>query len=142
MERFRLSLRVDTEYYCQTLPNRTRKKGSSISLEKAFDNILLRAVDDALTSLGDSAKQSIYFHLEDKFNIKKKNIPNRLGDFEAGLERIFGMGARFLEIMIMKNLYSEIEEPLEWQEGREVVFIDYVEAARLSFKKKGVREAT
>ncbi len=110
-------------------------------MEKAFDNILLRAVDDALTSLGDSAKQSIYFHLEDKFNIKKKNIPNRLEDFEAGLERIFGMGARFLEIMIMKNLYSEIEEPLEWQEGREVVFIDYVEAARLSFKKRGVRAA-
>lgn len=105
-------------------------------LSKTFDRILLGAVDDALTLLGDSAKQSIYFHLEDKFGIKKNEIPHRLEDFEAGLEKIFGIGAGFLEIMIMKNLYSKIEQPLEWDESKEVVFVDYVAAAKQSFLLK------
>jgi hypothetical protein len=34
---------------------------------KTFDEILLEAVDEALSSLGESARESIYFHLKDKF---------------------------------------------------------------------------
>ena len=81
---------------------------------KSFEEILLEAVDEALASLGDSAKQSIYYHLE----------------------KIFGIGARFLEILIMKKLYDRIGKPLEWNERKEFVFVNYVEAARQSFKKR------
>jgi len=96
---------------------------------------LLEAVDDALASLGDSARQAIYFHLEDKFKITKNDIPRRLQDFADGLEKIFGLGARFIEILIMKNLYEKIGQPLEWNESRELVFAEYVAAARQSFSK-------
>jgi hypothetical protein len=97
---------------------------------------LLEAVDDALASLGDSARQSIYFHLEDKFKITRNDIPRRLQDFADGLEKIFGLGARFIEILIMKNLYEKIGQPLEWNESRELVFAEYVAAARQSFSKR------
>lgn len=102
---------------------------------KSFEEILLEAVDEALASLGESAKQSIYYHLEEKFRIPRKDIPNRIEDFAEGLEKIFGIGARFLEIMIMKKLYDRIEKPLEWDESKEFAFVSYVEAARRSFKK-------
>jgi len=104
--------------------------------KKAFEKLLLEAVDDALASLGDSARQAIYFHLEDKFKIAKNDIPRRLQDFVDGLEKIFGLGARFIEILIMKNLYEKIGQPLEWNQNRELVFVEYVAVARQSFSKR------
>ncbi|MEM3706110.1 MAG: hypothetical protein QXX59_09440 [Candidatus Bathyarchaeia archaeon] len=106
---------------------------------KSFEGILLEAIDEALASLGESAKQSIYFHLEEKFKISREEIPKRIGDFAEGLEKIFGIGARFLEILIMKKLYDRIGKPLEWEERKEFVFVNYVEAARESFNKGKVR---
>lgn len=106
---------------------------------KTFDELLLEAVDEALSSLGDSAKQSIYFHLQDKFKISREDIPKRIKEFAEGLEKIFGIGARFLEIMIMKRLYAHIGKPLEWNENEEFVFVNYVEAARRSFQKVKVK---
>ncbi|MEM0057697.1 MAG: hypothetical protein QXG58_07330 [Candidatus Bathyarchaeia archaeon] len=107
--------------------------------KKTFDNLLLEAIDEALSSLGESARQAIYFHLEDKFKISREEIPRRIKDFADGLEKIFGVGARFLEIMIMKRLYAHIGQPLEWDESREFIFVNYVEAARRSFQKGGAR---
>jgi hypothetical protein len=109
---------------------------------KAFDELLLEAIDEALASLGDSVRQAIYFHLENKFKIAKKEIPYHLEDFAGGLEKIFGLGARFLEILIMKNLYGKIGQPLEWNESRELSFVEYVTAARQSFlRSKGEAKA-
>lgn len=103
--------------------------------KKTFDKLLLEAVEEALTTLGDSAKQAIYFHLESKFKIARNEIPQRVEDFADGLEKIFGMGARFLEILIMKQLHERIGCPLEWDESKELVFVKYVVAARRSFLK-------
>ncbi|MEM3823647.1 MAG: hypothetical protein QXH87_01810 [Candidatus Bathyarchaeia archaeon] len=102
---------------------------------KTFDELLLEAVDEALASLGESAKQSIYFHLQDKFKLSKDDIPKHVKEFADGLEKIFGVGARFLEILIMKRLYAHVGQPLEWDENEEFIFVNYVEAARRSFQK-------
>ncbi len=107
---------------------------------KDFEQLLLEAVDEALASLGDSAKEAIYFHLEDKFEISKDEIPRNLEVFLKGLDEIFGVGARFLEILMMKELYKRIGQPFEWEEGREFMFTEYVVAAKRSFPetaKKG-----
>jgi len=110
-------------------------EGSKLA-EKVFDKILLEAVDEAFSSLGDSARQAIYFHLENKFKITRTDIPNNIEDFADGIEKIFGIGARFLEILIMKKLYERIGRPLEWNENSELAFTNYVEAARRTFKKR------
>jgi len=102
---------------------------------KAFEKLLLEAVDEALASLGESAKQAIYFHLENKFKIARNEIPCRVEDFADGLEKIFGLGSRFLEIIIMRKLYEKIGQPLEWNKNKELVFVEYVAAARRSFLK-------
>jgi hypothetical protein len=102
---------------------------------EAFEKLLLEAIDEALASLGESAKQSIYFHLEKKFKIAKKDIPNRLEDFTDGLEKIFGLGAHFIEILIMKSLFEKTGQRLEWNQSKELVFIEYVAAAKQSFMK-------
>jgi hypothetical protein len=106
--------------------------------DKVFNKLLLDAVDGAFSSLGDSAKQSIYFHLETKFKVSKDQIPCRLEDFENGLENIFGVGTRFLEILIMKKLYETMKpkgRSLKWDEGKEFKFTDYVRTAEQVFSR-------
>ena len=98
--------------------------------EDNFNKLLLEAIDEALASLGGSVKQAIYFHLKDRFEIRKEEIPERIGDFSEALEKIFGVGADFLEILIMKNLYEQIEQPLYWNKDKDLVFTDYILAAK------------
>ncbi|NIO37343.1 hypothetical protein GTO27_06520 [Candidatus Bathyarchaeota archaeon] len=101
--------------------------------KKVFEEILLEAIDEALDSLGESAKQAIYFHIENKFKIPRSEIPQKIDDFAEGLENIFGMGAQFLEILIMNRLHRRIGQPLRWNENEDLIFAEYVAAARRSF---------
>ena len=101
-----------------------------------FDKLLLNAIDEALTSLGESVKQSIYFHIANKFCIARNDIPESLQDFQGGLEKIFGDGAQFIEILIMKNLHSSLGLPLK-MENEQLEFLKYVDAAKQSYLKKG-----
>ena len=81
---------------------------------KKFEQILLSSIDEAFSTLGESAKMSIYSHLEDLFKIRKQEIPSRLSDFSNALEQIFGLGARHLEILFMKNLHAKLEVTCKW----------------------------
>lgn len=107
----------------------TKKSGN-------FDELLLSAIDEALSSLGESVKQSIYFHIENKFSVSRNDIPENLVQFQGGLEKIFGTGARFIEIMIMKNLHAKIGVPLMLGKRKQLEFIEYVDAAKQGFMNK------
>ena len=107
-----------------------------------FDKILLSSIDDALNSLGESVKQSTYFHIENKFCVARTEIPENIEEFQGGLEKIFGTGARFIEIMIMKNLHSKIGLPLNMDKKEQLEFAKYVDAAKLGFLKKSHRAKT
>jgi hypothetical protein len=100
-----------------------------------FDPLLLASIDEALLSLGESVKKSIYFHLEKNFKVTRNDIPAHLAQFQTGLEKIFGLGARFLEILIMKNLYAKIGCPLIMEKNDDLEFAKYVESAKATFIK-------
>jgi hypothetical protein len=103
--------------------------------EKKFNAILLKAVDEALLTLGENAKLSLYFHLETKFSISKKDIPDRISDFSYALEQIFGLAARHLEILIMKCLNEKINCKYEWAGPKwlvpDLTFAKYVKLLEL-----------
>ncbi|MCX8177963.1 MAG: hypothetical protein N3F10_06700 [Candidatus Bathyarchaeota archaeon] len=103
---------------------------------RRFDELLIEAVDEALSSLGESVKQAIYFHLQNQFHLSKDEIPRRIRDFANGIEAMFGPGARFIEILIMKKLYNKVGGFIEWDEHKEFTFAEYVEAARRSFQSR------
>ena len=117
-------------------------KGSKPKL--SFDKILLVAIDEALSSLGESVKTSIYFHLEETYNIKRWEIPLRINDFSKALERIFGIGAKHLEILFMKNLHAKTGVTCEWPACKrnipEVTFQEYVDLAKSEFKETDKNE--
>lgn len=103
-----------------------------------FDTLLLSAIDETLFSLGESVEQSIYFHIQAKFNVQRTDIPNKLEEFQRALEKIFGAGARYIEILIMKNLYAKIGQPVNLENIKELEFIRYANAARETFKKNNL----
>jgi len=104
-----------------------------------FDKILLEAVDEQLASLGESSKQALYFHLERGFNIRKKEIPKKTEAFVNAMEKIFGMGADYLEILIMKKLHEKIGGDIKLTDS-DLTFIEYVEAAKQSYCEKAVSQ--
>lgn len=86
--------------------------------------ILLEAVEEGISSLGDSPKQAIFFHLETSFKIRKDKIPANLTEFAKALEKIFGPGAPYLEKLIVKRLYEKLG--LEFEEVESWNFLEYV----------------
>jgi hypothetical protein len=93
-----------------------------------FGKILLSAVEDGLSSLGNSPKQSILFHLEDSFQIKKENIPKNLLKFKNALEGLFGPGAPYIEKTIARRLHEKLG--LEFEESQSMDFLECVSDAR------------
>lgn len=104
--------------------------------ERDFEKLLLQAVDEGLSSLGESAKQAIYFHLEKSFNAKKKKIPFEIEAFVNGIEKIFGLGATFLEVLIVRRLYERVGRVFEWDESTDFTFTECVAVAERSFLEK------
>ncbi len=104
-----------------------------------FSQILMSAVEESFSSLGDSPKQAIFYHLESHFKIKKENIPLNLREFAEALEKLFGPGASYLEQLITKRMYDKIGLNLEEQDCAD--FIDCVQKLKehLSAEAKGKR---
>jgi len=102
---------------------------------RKFGDVLRDSIDDALSSLGEPVKKSIYFHLEHEFLITKQDMPMRIDDFSDAIERIFGSGAKYLELLIMKNLYEKVNCSYRWEGPKwlvpDLTFKEYVELIRI-----------
>jgi len=102
-----------------------------------FNVLLLEAIDEALSSLGESAKKVIYRHLEEKFMIEKGQIPFKIEEFSDALEDIFGMGAKIIELQIMKNIYKKIGGNFRYSpKDGNLLFNAYLRAVKRHFIKK------
>ena len=100
-----------------------------------FKKILLSAVDESLSSLGDSSKQAIFYHLESSFNLKKENIPSNLTEFKYALEGIFGTGATYLEKLIAKRLCEKLG--LNFDDVENLDFLNCMDAVKKRTKSSG-----
>ncbi|MBS7655945.1 hypothetical protein KEJ50_05545 [Candidatus Bathyarchaeota archaeon] len=88
----------------------------------------MEIIDEALLALGESVRQAIYWHLENKYNLKKDEIINKLNEFDEALKGMLGVGARVLLKIVVKRLYEKLglklEEEPKWN------FKDYIECAK------------
>jgi hypothetical protein len=98
----------------------------------SFDTLLLRSIDEALNSLGESVSQSIYFHIEAKFGVVRDEIPGKLQEFQEGLKEMFGVGAQFVEILIMKKLHMNIGGLVKIK-TEQFRFLEYVDASKKGY---------
>ena len=99
-----------------------------------FKKTLLTAVEEGLSTLGDSSKQAILFHLENSFKIKREEIPTNLTEFKKALEKIFGPGAPYIEKLILKRLHDKLN--LGFENSENLDFLNSVENARKIFPEE------
>ena len=97
-----------------------------------FEEDLLEAIDEGLSLLGESSKQAIYFHLEKTFNMNRLDIPYRIEEFIDAIEKIFGSGAKILEIQIMKCLFNKVGYTFRYYpRQKSLTFTEYIAAVKL-----------
>jgi hypothetical protein len=108
---------------------------------KKFENVLIETIDETFSTLGENVKNSIYFHLKQKFMISRQDIPDKIDDFSDALEQIFGLGAKSLQILIMAKLQKKIGSHYKWEGPAWLVpdlfFGQYVALMRLFFEDTG-----
>jgi hypothetical protein len=115
---------------------------SADRISEEFDKLLLEAIDEALSSLGEAVKNSIYSHLQNDFRIKRDEIPDRICEFSDILHKIFGLGAGRLEVKCMKNICEKVKVSMAWPEYEwpmskwivtDITFQEYVGNAKKSY---------
>jgi hypothetical protein len=102
--------------------------------ENQLDKTIFEAVDDSLTSFGESVKQVVYYQLESNYHVKKQDIPRRIEEFVTAVEGIFGVGARLIEMKILETIYARTSGFTYFPEGQDLVFKDYVRSVRSFFQ--------
>jgi hypothetical protein len=98
-----------------------------------FEELLLEAIDEGFSTLGESSKAAIYFKLEKTFKIKRQEIPHRIEEFTDAIERIFGTGAQLVEIRIMRFLFTRVGCTFKsYQSPANLDFTEYIAAIKLA----------
>jgi PAS domain S-box-containing protein len=77
--------------------------------DRQFNESLLAAADDMFSSVGSSAKTAIYFHIENKYNIKKEDIPSNIAKFSEALDQLFGIGSKPLQKIFKQQLKTKLK---------------------------------
>ncbi len=98
-----------------------------------FIQALQEAIDEALSTLGEEGKQTVYLYLEKNYNLPKEEIPYRTEKFSDALETLFGTASKILQTLIMKYLFKRIRQPIKIigkQEGFN--FNNYIQSARIA----------
>jgi hypothetical protein len=97
---------------------------------EGFEGIVFAAIEDCFSSLGTSAKQAIYLHLKEHHNIDRTEFPSKIRDFAEALEESYGIGAKLIEIEIMKNIRRKAPDFKFFPTEKDLSFVDYVETLR------------
>jgi hypothetical protein len=96
-----------------------------------FDSLLLKAIDESLSVMGEEPKKALYQYLLSIHSLKAEEIPAKIGQFALGMRRALGAASKVIEKLILKRVYERIGT--SYQEVQGFDFADYVEDARQKF---------
>jgi len=91
-----------------------------------FETAVTEAIDDILSSFGNMVKQAIYRQLENRYGIKKEEIPFKIEDFADAIEQTFGSVAKLIEIKIIERLHAKYRDFFYVPNKEELDFVEFV----------------
>ena len=95
-------------------------------LKTKFETALTEAIDDVLSAFGNTNKQAVYRHLENRCGLKKEAIPFKIEDFANAIEQIFGSNAKLIEIKILERLHAKYRDFSYVPKKGELNFVEFV----------------
>lgn len=98
------------------------------------DIIVLDAVDEALSILGDKGKNAVYYFIEKEYHLRKEDIPSNLRKFHDCLQKIFGIGANVIEKHILNILKDRTG--IETEMDPELSFVEKMNSLKTIIRKR------
>lgn len=95
-------------------------------LETKFETAVTDAIDDSLSALGAANKQTIYRHLENRYGIKKEEIPFKIADFANAIEETFGSVAKLIEVKIIEKVHAKNKDFYYVTKKDELNFTEFI----------------
>jgi len=88
---------------------RERILGNNGRKSEEFERVLIEAVDDGLSILGESVRVVLLTLIRERFHIGEHEIPKKPNEFSLALRSILGeSGGRFIENLIVRSLYAKL----------------------------------
>jgi len=98
-----------------------------------FDEILLIAVDESISLLGETVKETLLFLLKKQFGIELKDISKKPKEFIYAFRAVLGSsGSKAIEDLILKSLYAKLG--YTYEKSGEKDFHEYIEEAKRIFQ--------
>lgn len=97
------------------------------SVSKLFGQIVLEAIDESLSVLGDEPRRAVYQYLATIQSLQREDIPEKLEDFSQGMKKALGGASSVLQKVMLKKLFQKIGST--FKEAQEFDFVDYVKEA-------------
>jgi hypothetical protein len=98
--------------------------------ENEFGNLVIKTIDECLSSFNKIDKKAIYSVLEKDYEIKKEEIPYKIESFADALEQILGIGAKLVEIGIIESLHKKFPKFMFFSRNGDICFTEYVTSLR------------
>ena len=106
-------------------------------LEKEFNLILRRIINESFKDLSENFGSVIYYALEQTYNIKEEEIPEYVAEFSSCLQTLLGEKAGiYIERLISIKLYAKIKIREEHSQVEERNFTERVEYAKHKYIQK------
>jgi len=119
------AIETKTPKVTNTIPYEPALKKINISNEK-FDQYLMEAIDETISSLGEVVKNAVFQHLGTELQITKTEIPQKILDFSRIIHKFFGLGADRLELKIVKTLGSKLQVDVQLTENESPARMEFL----------------
>ncbi len=97
-----------------------------------FDRLLLEAIDEGLSVLGEEPRSAFYQFLTTMHSLPREDIPGRVDDFSNGLKKALGGAYPVVQRIILRKLFQKLGSSFHESPGLELV--DYVSEAKQRFE--------
>jgi len=98
----------------------------SADTKEEFKKLLLETIDENLKQIfRETATHIIYQFLENKYSLKREEIPEKLEIFMEGLHEFFRSGAHMIEQSILEELHVKLG--LKYKSRGNYRFMDYID---------------
>lgn len=123
------------------LPRSTRRpEGLTLSAKpQVFNQLLLEAIDDSLSVLGEEPKGALYQYLATMHSLNREDIPDKLDEFSGGLKKALGGASSVIQRIILRKLFQKLGS--NFREAPELEFVDHVKDAKRRFDIMTLRQS-
>jgi len=99
-----------------------------------FDSAVRISLDEGLGTFGESVRQTIYYHVEKRYQVKPESVPERIETFHEALKGLLDEGSKVVEKLIAQKLYGALG--LNFTEREHWTIVEYFSDAKSKKKSE------